>query len=449
MMSDPGFQMVAQACVERVLNALPGGLLIAAVAWMLLRFTGRQKSGTRFAVWFCALLAVAALPFSPSLTSPVGGKFGSRSLLVLPASWATVIFSLWVLASVVALARIAAGLWKLYRLRAAAQDFAAEACPSACHDAIAEFQGKHRVSVCSSTAVRVPTVIGFFQPTILLPAWVGRELSAEELRMILLHENAHLQRGDSWTNFVQKLVRTVFFFHPAVWWIERELTLEREMACDDAVLAQTGNPKSYAGCLVSLAEKSYLRRGLALAQAAVGRARETSLRIARILAKDSLPAGRVFRPALGISVALGAISLVTLQHAPSMIAFHATERAPAVAQNEVSAPVVPDSVVQAGFREPKDNARALVQRTATPKPADSKRTAIQPSAVEPSEARVIPATFPPAVDPHEVSAPQLVFVMRTLEYDADGEASVHLSVLKVTLDGSAPQIRQEWIVRKL
>ena len=55
-------QTVAQISVERILNALPEGFLIALFAWALLRVLRRQNSGTRFAVWFLALLAVAALP---------------------------------------------------------------------------------------------------------------------------------------------------------------------------------------------------------------------------------------------------------------------------------------------------------------------------------------------------------------------------------------------------
>ena len=58
------FQSVAQISVERILNALPEGCLIALFAWVLLRVLRRQKSGTRFAVWFFALLTVAALPMS-------------------------------------------------------------------------------------------------------------------------------------------------------------------------------------------------------------------------------------------------------------------------------------------------------------------------------------------------------------------------------------------------
>ena len=110
-----------------------------------------------------------------------------------------------------------------------------------------------------------------------------QELSVEELKVVLLHEAAHLQRWDDWTNLTQKVFRAVFFFHPVVWWLEGKLALEREMACDDLVVATTSSPRAYAECLVALAEKSFGRRNLALAQAAVSRVRHTSLRIRQIL----------------------------------------------------------------------------------------------------------------------------------------------------------------------
>jgi len=97
---------------------------------------------------------------------------------------------------------------------------------------------------------------GFFRPMIVIPAWALGELSTEELKVVLLHEAAHLERWDDWTNLTQKVLRALFFFHPVVWWLESKLALEREMACDDLVVAATSSPRAYAECLVSLAEKS-------------------------------------------------------------------------------------------------------------------------------------------------------------------------------------------------
>jgi hypothetical protein len=175
--------------------------------------------------------------------------------------------------------------------------------------------------VTASESVRVPAAIGFHKPMIVLPAWALQDLSAEELKTILLHEHAHLQRRDDWTNLLQKVVRAVFFFHPAVWWIDAKLSLEREMACDDAVLAETGNPRAYAGCLISLLEKSCARRGWAMAQAAVGRAREASLRIAQILDAGRPGTTRVWKPALGLAGVLSLAGFGVLLCAPRLVMF--------------------------------------------------------------------------------------------------------------------------------
>ena len=83
--------------------------------------------------------------------------------------------------------------------------------------------------------------MSLIDPMIVLPKWTLGELSTSELNSILIHELAHIERRDDWTNLAQRILRALFFFHPAVWWVERQLSLEREMACDDVVLARTAN----------------------------------------------------------------------------------------------------------------------------------------------------------------------------------------------------------------
>ena len=148
-----------------------------------------------------------------------------------------------------------------------------------------------------------------------------QELSTLELNAILLHELAHLRRRDDWTNLVQKIVGALLFFHPAVWWIEKKLALEREMACDDMVLAETKttSPRAYAECLVALAEKSFLRRGVALAQAAVDRLRQVSLRVTRILDVNRPRATRVWSPAPVLVGGASLVCLMALSHAPTRL----------------------------------------------------------------------------------------------------------------------------------
>jgi len=163
--------------------------------------------------------------------------------------------------------------------------------------------------------------VGFFQPAVILPVWSLEELSSAELDAVVLHELAHLRRWDDWTNLAQKLLRALFFFHPAVWFVENRLSLEREMACDDMVLAQTSDPRAYAECLVSLAEKNFLQRGLALAQAAVGRMRQTSLRVLQILDVRRPKSVGVWKPAPWVVAGFSVACLVGAEHAPRLVAF--------------------------------------------------------------------------------------------------------------------------------
>ena len=322
-------QKMAQISVERILNALPEGFLIALFAWALLRVLRRQNSGTRFAIWFLALLAVAALPFigilSEGQSAIASGKaWGSaRPALTIPATWALFAFLIWAVGACVAMGRLAAGFWRLRGLRRSCTPIvAANLHPTVRKtlDAI----GQDPVTVATSECVRVPAAIGFWKRTIVLPAWALRELSPEDLNVILLHEFAHLQRGDDWTNLIQKIVRALFFFHPAVWWIENRLSVEREMACDDAVLAATANPHGYATCLVSLLEKSLAHRlsdkHWSMAQAAVHRAREAALRLAQILDKNRPVATRVWKPALAMIGTFSMVCLAVLPHAPEFVA---------------------------------------------------------------------------------------------------------------------------------
>jgi hypothetical protein len=75
----------------------------------------------------------------------------------------------------------------------------------------------------------------------------------EDLDLVLIHEWAHVQRRDDLVNIVQIVVRMVVGWHPAVWWIDRRLTIEREIACDEVAVASTGSPRTYAECLMKLA----------------------------------------------------------------------------------------------------------------------------------------------------------------------------------------------------
>lgn len=331
-------QTIAQVSVEHIVNALPEGMLVTVFAWALLRLIRRQNSGTRFAVWFLALITIAVLPLLAAigrwkaLTLPGLSSGHLRPAITLPIHWAIVVFVAWAAGVTIAMLRLIAGIWRLHQLRqscipieTADLDPVVRNTVRATVDAITARNSANAVTVATSESVRVPAALGFWKRTIVLPAWTLRELPANELNLILLHEFAHLQRGDDWTNLIQKIVGAIFFFNPAVWWIEKQLSMEREMACDDAVLAETANPHGYATCLVSLLEKSLAHRRSearwSLAQAAVHRACEASLRLAQILDRNRPVATRIWKPAMGLITGFAIVCMMALTFTSQFVAF--------------------------------------------------------------------------------------------------------------------------------
>jgi len=313
-------QRFAQVAAGGMLNSVAEGIVLAAGAWMLLRVARRLSSSTRFAVWFAALLAIAALPLCAASAGGAGSG-NSSSLITLPASWAVCALAAWAALAGLGLARVGAGFRQLRRLQRACTPVDLSRLDPALQKTIEEFQRFRPVKLCTSERIKVPTAIGFSRPAVIVPAWTLYELTADELHSVVLHELAHLRRRDDWTNLAQEVLGALFFFHPAIWWIGGRLSLEREMACDDLVLAQTANPRAYARCLVSVAEKSFLRRGLALAQAAVSRMRHTSLRVAQILDRNRRGATRVSKAAVGLAGIFSAVFLMALARTPQLVAF--------------------------------------------------------------------------------------------------------------------------------
>jgi beta-lactamase regulating signal transducer with metallopeptidase domain len=326
MTSAFGLHAIAQSAAVQIVDCLVEGTLIAIFVGLLLAVARRQDSGARFAVWFSALMAIATLPWLGDSWGPqvrgVAAEITRRPALTLPASWALYAAGAWAAIAAWFLLGVGRGLWALQVLRKSCRPVDAAKLDPRLRETVERYQSSRRVTLCTSNEVRVPTAIGFIKPAIVVPAWVMRELSTDELNQILLHELAHLRRRDDWTNLAQKVVKALFFFHPAVWWIEKKVSLEREMACDDAVIAETASPRAYAECLTRLAEQTLLQRGVALAQAAVGRIHQTSLRLAQILdVNRPATAGRSWKPAVSLVAGFAMVCVLGVSKTPKLIAF--------------------------------------------------------------------------------------------------------------------------------
>jgi beta-lactamase regulating signal transducer with metallopeptidase domain/NADPH-dependent 7-cyano-7-deazaguanine reductase QueF-like protein len=108
------------------------------------------------------------------------------------------------------------------------------------------------IRVWLSTLAQVPVVVGYLRPVILLPVSLLTSLPAVQIEAILAHELAHVRRHDFVVNLLQTLVETLFFYHPAVWWLSRQIRVEREHCCDDLVVKLLGNRVEYGRALVAV-----------------------------------------------------------------------------------------------------------------------------------------------------------------------------------------------------
>ncbi|QEH41758.1 M56 family metallopeptidase [Chitinophaga sp. XS-30] len=124
-----------------------------------------------------------------------------------------------------------------------------------------------KIQLLISKHLQVPVMIGFLRPVILLPAAMVNNLAPDQLEAILLHELAHIKRNDYLLNIFQSIVETILFFNPFIWWISKNIRLEREHCCDDLVIAGTVQPLQYARALVALEEYRLTVNPMAMAAA--------------------------------------------------------------------------------------------------------------------------------------------------------------------------------------
>jgi outer membrane protein assembly factor BamB/beta-lactamase regulating signal transducer with metallopeptidase domain len=218
---------------------------------------------------------------------------------------------------VVMVIRLLAALYGGHRLRLAAR--------SICEPQILELVVRQSraiglrlipaVAYCERVAV--PVVVGILRPVILVPMSLVSTLTPRELCDVLTHELAHLRRFDHLVVVLQRAAEVLWFFHPAVWYLSRQISLEREYCCDDLALAAGVERCSYAKSLCRVAElaiagRNTERRSLALA-ADGQRPSELRRRIVRLLNPRPEPTVHLTRAGLiGLAALLAGVALAPL-----------------------------------------------------------------------------------------------------------------------------------------
>lgn len=337
----PALQTVSQWIGISLISGIWQGCILAAAVWICLRLVPKTTPTLRFAIWSVVFLLVALLPLVENL--PHSGEVllahssslsQPHALLHLDVHWSLGLALVWAAFSLVRALLLARNV---LRLRSLARRSVPISLPAAYEPLLNG--GLRRIALCTSAEIDRPSVIGFFSPRILIPDWLYDQLTASELKQIVLHETEHLRRGDDWLNLLQKCCLVLFPLNPALQWIERRLCLERELACDDGVLRRTQSPYEYATCLTNLAERSLDRRTASLALGALGtteRQSEFSRRVHRILRRER-PLSRLQERALAGGVAaLLLAGVFGLAHCPRIVSF----TTPPSPQTRASASVV-------------------------------------------------------------------------------------------------------------
>jgi len=245
------------------------GIVLVAVVSLCLSRARRVSASMRYRVWWVTLALVLALPVLGVLDLPgVGALLGVASIAG-PAdlSGATTSariddssrWTMWL----PLVAFVGWVLWNASRFYGALAhlDAAKRACrpfPVVRERALSRWKAARnrgrRATLVVSEHVRAAAVLGLGYPRIAITPELLASLTDDELDQLVLHEYAHVQRRDDQATAVQLLVNALVGWHPAVWWIDRRLRIEREVACDDWVLATTGVPRAYARCLTRIAD---------------------------------------------------------------------------------------------------------------------------------------------------------------------------------------------------
>ncbi|MDP7014993.1 MAG: M56 family metallopeptidase [Pirellulaceae bacterium] len=234
--------------------------------------------------------------------------------------WATLLTTCYSLGVLGMLLRLARGLWGGQQLRRSASLVTEDKLLRVIGEQARRLGMRRPPLVGWSRQVSIPVVVGVLRPLVLLPASMVSGLSTDQLHALLTHELAHIRRCDPVIHLLQRIAEAVMFFHPAIWFVSRRVTMERENAADDLVLRAGWPRPAYADALVRMAELSAAwsgrpAAGESAALAASGaNPSEFKRRVMRLLEPDDPPL-RLSRS--GVAVVVLTASLLLL--APALV----------------------------------------------------------------------------------------------------------------------------------
>ena len=247
--------------------------------------------------------------------------------------------------------------------------------------------------VLTDAAAAGPFVVGAWRPTLVMPASLPERFGAPAREALLIHELAHIRRGDTLVRWLRNAARLLFFFWPPVWWLCRRVERFSEMACDElAVRLSSVSPRAYAETLLDVA-KAARRGGVMTSQQIALASRDEGLMAARfemILREDYGRPPRLPALASAALMAWGLFAVAGRASAPPADGATATKPA-ARAFNEavvaghaprgrtlVSNPAAADAAQEA-WRRGRDATRRRLVPARRPEDSDHRFVAHSPS----------------------------------------------------------------------
>jgi beta-lactamase regulating signal transducer with metallopeptidase domain len=296
------------------------------------------------------------------------------------ANLAPWIDAFWLIGVIALSMRSLGGWWLIQRLRASATIEAPAALQAGFQRISAALGIRRPVLLRVSNTIAGPVTVGALRALVLLPLSAATSLSPDELEVVLAHELAHVRRADFFWNLLQTLAETLFFFHPAVWWIGARIRHERELCCDDLALKVCPNPMVYAHALFHLEEQRSRHLQLAMALDGHQSPQTLRMRIARILGEPACwPAHRPLRP-FSLAAACAAL-IVLLLPVPQVVAglTPAHAASPASTSSVNASPRVAVAAMQPAvlasfsshFGPPEPQPLVVATATAPPAPQDT------------------------------------------------------------------------------
>lgn len=333
------FELItSMALADGVAGLLPrlalSGTILLGVAWTLATLARRRSAAVRHLIWSLSLVALLVLPLAATLPGPsvpvlpaktaqqaapepspqgspatdpaTAASPSRRSTAAVPVTtdgaavvrpepltssrWSAsrVVGAVYGAGVVLALLPLAAGLVSARRLARSTAPLETEPAWAELLSGLRRRLGITRaVSLRRATGLAVPVTWGWRRPVVLLPEEAA-EWSAAERRNALIHELAHIARGDWAVQLGVRVACAVHWFHPLAWLAARRVAFEAEQACDDRVLLGGAEETTYADQLVFLARRA--RHGWAASYAAIAMARPGDLtrRVAALLDERTL-----------------------------------------------------------------------------------------------------------------------------------------------------------------